>query len=437
MKYKYKVGDKVLLKTRAQFEEEFGPEWRTTVHQGWTDGMDEWFGKEITISRIDKNSVSLHYSAKESMYFFSEEMIVGKAKESTEPVFSVGQQVRFKTEEEFLKEFGPKWTSEVKYGWNSDGEMDYLFGKHFIIESIEDKYVKGHREGWNVSTDMITSGLSTSSSSSFHKYKLGDKITLMGIEYTLYGEEGYYYWYSNGLGNGKIFDVLDLNKESFTKSIVGYYEGGAFPPMKTLEDIEKITNALITKCFEHYSSQPDLELDDEVIFTVGGKDYKYTVEEDARGFYCEGYNLHSDEIFHVLGITKKEASSKALGYYEGGWFPYTHTLKDLTILVNYIREKCTEHNYKLRDITIRNFVPEGSGILEQIERSHLVPFEVNNAYEELLSDMIIVQLETYSHPIELWQHDADKVNIFKLETNEDSIEKPEVKHIINIFDYEV
>ena len=35
---------------------------------------------------------------------------------------------RFKTEKEFIQEFGKDWKSTFKVGWNNAGCMDHLFG---------------------------------------------------------------------------------------------------------------------------------------------------------------------------------------------------------------------------------------------------------------------------------------------------------------------
>jgi len=53
---------------------------------------------------------------------------------------------RFKTEAEFITEFGTDWKDRVPYKWNSDGDMDYLLGKSYSEVSTT---------GWLISTDML------------------------------------------------------------------------------------------------------------------------------------------------------------------------------------------------------------------------------------------------------------------------------------------
>ena len=60
---------------------------------------------------------------------------------------------RFKTEEEFLEEFGERWRREIKMSWVGSGEMDYLLGKpldsfeyernvHDLFKDIDDAIFK-------------------------------------------------------------------------------------------------------------------------------------------------------------------------------------------------------------------------------------------------------------------------------------------------------
>jgi hypothetical protein len=55
------------------------------------------------------------------------------------------KQVRFKTEAEFIKEFGKDWTTKVERGWVS--AMNELFGQPSNHK---------HASYWNISKDMLT-----------------------------------------------------------------------------------------------------------------------------------------------------------------------------------------------------------------------------------------------------------------------------------------
>jgi hypothetical protein len=66
---------------------------------------------------------------------------------------------RFKTEEEFIKEFGKYWQSDVN--WNSNGDMDYLFGIDFDnylndegFASIRNKGFRGPYN-WTICNEML------------------------------------------------------------------------------------------------------------------------------------------------------------------------------------------------------------------------------------------------------------------------------------------
>lgn len=63
---------------------------------------------------------------------------------------------RFKTEEEFKKEFGEDWDFKVMYSWNED--MNYLFGKK--LNAVQNGMIEEEKflsiDGWSISKDMLT-----------------------------------------------------------------------------------------------------------------------------------------------------------------------------------------------------------------------------------------------------------------------------------------
>jgi hypothetical protein len=44
---------------------------------------------------------------------------------------------RFKTEEEFLAQYGEDWKRSIDERWNESGKMDYLFGKEIKPKYLE------------------------------------------------------------------------------------------------------------------------------------------------------------------------------------------------------------------------------------------------------------------------------------------------------------
>ena len=56
--------------------------------------------------------------------------------------------------------------------------------------------------------------------------------------------EGFYVRISSYL-NDEIFNLLGLNSRDFVKDVVGYEVSGKWPEVETLEDLEKVFNALI------------------------------------------------------------------------------------------------------------------------------------------------------------------------------------------------
>lgn len=74
---------------------------------------------------------------------------------------------RFKTEDEFIKEYGEQWRDNIDYGWDSG--MDYLFGKEYeytkqqieeqtnIYYDLPEAIFDGHSDyRWTISWDMLT-----------------------------------------------------------------------------------------------------------------------------------------------------------------------------------------------------------------------------------------------------------------------------------------
>lgn len=73
---------------------------------------------------------------------------------------------RIKTQEEFINQYGLGWMSIIKYFWNGDGMMDYLFGidveNDITDEDLldDDFYFNSKNDTnnhtWMISKDMIT-----------------------------------------------------------------------------------------------------------------------------------------------------------------------------------------------------------------------------------------------------------------------------------------
>jgi len=73
-------------------------------------------------------------------------------------------QYRFKTEQEFIKDYGLTWRARVN--WNQEGKMDHLLGNifpkkikkeyindPFFRENLKDKYINFE---WSIFSYMIT-----------------------------------------------------------------------------------------------------------------------------------------------------------------------------------------------------------------------------------------------------------------------------------------
>lgn len=62
---------------------------------------------------------------------------------------------RFKTQEEFINQYGNEWDTCVKNGWNIP-EMNYLFGKPYPHEVNPRYLIQKSVDRLNISIDMLT-----------------------------------------------------------------------------------------------------------------------------------------------------------------------------------------------------------------------------------------------------------------------------------------
>ena len=61
---------------------------------------------------------------------------------------------RFKTEKEFIQDFGDSWRSKIICGWHRD--MEKYFGQEIVMKEYFGQIIKSFNyEGWGVSKDMI------------------------------------------------------------------------------------------------------------------------------------------------------------------------------------------------------------------------------------------------------------------------------------------
>lgn len=67
------------------------------------------------------------------------------------------REYRFKTEKEFIAEFGKNWYEQVRCTW-AGGDMDYLFDTMVPSRAISELLLggTGQVDHWQISWDMIT-----------------------------------------------------------------------------------------------------------------------------------------------------------------------------------------------------------------------------------------------------------------------------------------
>jgi hypothetical protein len=75
--------------------------------------------------------------------------------------------------------------------------------------------------------------------------KEGSRIKLGVHEYAvILNGLGYFLKNKSGGYNDTIFSELGIYKESFTRSVLGYYISGGFPHCRTLQDLQKLVKAI-------------------------------------------------------------------------------------------------------------------------------------------------------------------------------------------------
>ena len=75
---KYKVGDKVLVKTEEQMKEQFGKKWNypNVLGRCFADGMKQCHGKIVTINNVDENTHCYSILEDECIYDWTDEMFL-------------------------------------------------------------------------------------------------------------------------------------------------------------------------------------------------------------------------------------------------------------------------------------------------------------------------------------------------------------------------
>lgn len=85
--------------------------------------------------------------------------------------------MRFKTEQEFIQEFGKDWRDDVQYTWKSP-EMDRLLGTAVPeatarrLRVVDEAYMTDNGIKWTISSDMVVDGQVTLKESLAELYKL-------------------------------------------------------------------------------------------------------------------------------------------------------------------------------------------------------------------------------------------------------------------------
>ena len=159
------------FKTMEEFEEDYGDNWESKV--GWINPnmnyligqkLKETFYTEELISSLEENNsnrekieveklgVELIRKNLKDEWYVSLSMFTNKPlPTAVTPIIQTGWTWRFKTEEEFVKDYGKNWRGTF---WTSDNTKDYLFGQP-IVESDESRKVIEKNYGGNYFIEQL------------------------------------------------------------------------------------------------------------------------------------------------------------------------------------------------------------------------------------------------------------------------------------------
>lgn len=134
-----------------------------------------------------------------------------------------------------------------------------------------------------------------------------------------------------------------------------------------------------SKQFKRTGPKPCLAVGDEVEFVVGEEKCLGEVTEGGGEYYIRTFGKWNNVVFELLSIEKPFVYVEAIqGYADGGLWPYSKTLKDLTKVVKSVLKDCEKHNAKLEQEKAKVAEPR-KGSLEN-------PWSVAD-YKNLLTDL--------------------------------------------------
>jgi len=145
------------FKTKKEFIDEFGINWRDKLKKHFNYEMDYLLGRKLTKfeSRelIGHNHIVIPRKFGSYSWNISSDMITKCINNESK----TNKIYRIKTKEEFLKEFGQNWRN-LTDGASFVNEMDYLFGKKITTEKYNEfkNDYKIYLDGFIINKSMIT-----------------------------------------------------------------------------------------------------------------------------------------------------------------------------------------------------------------------------------------------------------------------------------------
>ena len=116
---KYKVGDRVKVKSIQWFNENSDDNYNVVFANGWhfSEPMSIFCGKELIIERISHATNPPHYIMKDNIFAWTDEMIEGLVEEENKPEFKVGDKItNGKTQLTILQITSNKYVVDDSFG---------------------------------------------------------------------------------------------------------------------------------------------------------------------------------------------------------------------------------------------------------------------------------------------------------------------------------
>lgn len=255
------------------------------------------------------------------------------------------ERERYYTDRGIMPLVGQKVILKPDQIWTDDMRMKYS-NKIATVKYVLDTVFKTHETGdWNFKGWEPYEGVDVKPELITEKevdIKIGSQYILCGHNGRIAGSSSGCFWSNKDCGsNGIVFHEKGLDKEEFTKSVLGYYNSGDCPVCNNIQDLLKLLKALEDADTKLSQEDDVTEIEPEKItswngysiddsFTVGGQECILCMDDvGSYPYYLS--DVDSDDFFNALGVNKYDFQRRILGYSDPNEYdsPQCKSLEDL------------------------------------------------------------------------------------------------------------